>query len=190
MNIEVEDSLVSAALKRYPNLVDVSEDSGFQVATEIRRSAIPNAGLGRFVLVGLRKGDVIRKCMLGSENLHYFESIEDMKPRIEKDGIAFFEYFGFVGPQDNPHLNGRLLANNPPLFVNHPTTTGDLNIHWEWRDNILYTKAARDIKAGEELYQDYRDFDKLDWYESFMKEKEIDCARKLGEMLGVRETAY
>ena len=159
----------------------------FHQPTKIATSSIPNAGLGRIVLVDVKKGDIIRVQKIGSKNLESYAGPQDLTERLADPGYGWkwLEDFGHVGPQgkDAPETHGLLVVNNPPLYSNHDT--GDKrNIETIWEGDTKYIRALRDIQAGEELFEDYRLFGELPWYEKFLTEHGRVPVRVLGSLVG------
>ena len=128
---------VSAALLRFPNAEDVSEESGLLVPTHVGISTIPQAGIGRFLDVDVKKGEVIRIQKIGTPSLDAFDCVAALEYQLSKDGLKFIVDFGHVGPQDNPKTHGLLFINNPPLYSNH-STGQEMNMETVWEGDVKF----------------------------------------------------
>ena len=57
------------------------------------------------------------------------------------------------------------------------------NIDFEYNDTEKITYVTRDVYAGEEIYQNYCNFDKCDWFEEFLHDHSMLSARELGDLI-------
>ena len=68
----------------------------------------------------------------------------------------------------------------PSNYFNHAEGTG-VNVTLQSSQNAeVHVVATRDIRAGEELYQDYRSFRLPAWYRAFCDEQGVVDAQRLG----------
>ncbi|GCA64607.1 hypothetical protein KIPB_014801, partial [Kipferlia bialata] len=112
---------VQEALKRFPTVLDVGDETGLLLPTELAVSNIPEAGLGRFIKVDVKKGEMVRVQNVGVGSLLAFGDMEELKDYMEEEGVdvQHMEWFGHAGPQDNEETKGLLLLNDPPCYCNH-----------------------------------------------------------------------
>ncbi|GIQ80968.1 hypothetical protein KIPB_001867 [Kipferlia bialata] len=177
---------VCAALRAHPNAEEVSPLTGFAVPTHLGVSLIPGAGVGRFLDVGVRKGHPIRVQVVGSPSLPCYRGEEELVPVVQSKGVQYVEYFGHAGPQDAPETRGLLLLNDPPNYSNHKTgEEAAMRIVYEGGRKVY--RATRDLVAGEELTQDYREYGLVQWYEEWLDSHGRQSSRALGHALSEGE---
>jgi len=149
--------------------------SGFRVATKIQDSLIPGAGLGRFTSVPVKSGEIVRGDPIVSvgDYVNTYSALkdtvaiemkdaEDMDRMVEhwfkqgtdqSDVRTMMSWFMAGVPSERTDRREALvyvLAHSFHTNHGHPS-----NIKTVVEDGNLYHRAARDIKAGEELVLDY-----------------------------------
>ena len=76
----------------------------FLIKTVIKDSTIKDAGTGRFFLEDLKKGTIVRKQIIGSDNLKVIKNKEE----LDNYDITLLKHFGHSKPK-NSKLNTCLL---------------------------------------------------------------------------------
>ena len=59
----------------------------------------------------------------------------------------------------------------------------DNNIDFLYTNNEKITYITKDVKSGDEIFQNYRNFEKVDWFEEYLHEKDLISARELGILI-------
>jgi len=147
----------------------------FYIETEIKESNILNAGIGRFLLEDCKKDTVIRKQKINSQELFKFTD-ESNFSIIDLDVLR---HYAHTSPKDNLEDNS-IYLNDPPLYTNH---SDNPNVYFIFNEDFKYTLSKFDLKKGDELYQNYNDFKKIEWFENFLNNKNIKSLRQFGEEL-------
>ena len=148
----------------------------FLIPTKIRISKIPHAGTGRFFVHNHKKGTIIRKQIIDSPCLHVIKDNSGLK----KYDIELLKHFGHTKPIHSNITTNYVYLNFPPMNTNHSIYN---NIDFEYNDTEKITYVTRDVYAGEEIYQNYCNFDKCDWFEEFLHDHSILSARELGDLI-------
>ena len=78
-----------------------------------------------------------------------------------------------------------VLLDVPPTMVNHATASNGANTSFSFSNEgtSKVVVATRDIVAGEEFLQDYREIAQVDWLETVLGSRNLKTARQLGETL-------
>lgn len=147
----------------------------FLVETEVKQSNIPNAGRGRFFCKDYEKETIIRKQKVDSDELYIFNN----EKQLELVNFDYLLNFGHSRPIEDINDNS-IYLNNPPLFTNHSNVP---NIYFIYNNDEKYTIASKDVKKGEELYQDYSIYKKIDWFEHFLEKNNKKSLRCFGNEL-------
>ena len=135
----------------------------FKIKTIIKKSLIPNAGNGRFFDQDYKKGTLVREQDFSSDELIVLKSIEDFK----KYNVTDNELIHFCHSIPNNHdSNNFIYLNRPPMVTNHSDSP---NIYYVYSDKKR-TYTLRDVKKGEEMYQDYNQFTEVKWFTDYLKE--------------------
>jgi SET domain-containing protein len=116
-----------------------------RVKTYLAQSSIPGAGLGLFAAEDIPAGTLIWKFDDGWDLL---KREADWPDDVSK---SFLKTYAYLSPTSKKRLYVICIDN--ARFINHsarPTGTGGQS---------QVTVAARDIRAGEEITEDYRTFD-------------------------------
>jgi len=149
-------------------------DGGFLIETVVKPSSIPNAGRGRFFINNHKKDTIIRKQIIGSDNLHCIKN----KEGLDKYDIDFLKHFGHTKPKHSEIETNYVYLNNPSMNTNHSLNN---NIDYIYTNCEKITRLTRDVKAGEEMLQNYCNFTKNEWFEDFLHKADMISARELGE---------
>ena len=150
--------------------------SDFLIKTVIHSSSIQGAGTGRFFVEDHRKGTIIRKQKIGSDNLHVIKNRDD----LDKYNLQLLKHFGHSKPKHSELTTNYVYLNFPPMNTNHSENN---NIDFIYTNNEKITYLTKDVKAGDEIFQDYRNFEKVEWFEKYLHEKDLISARELGELI-------
>lgn len=154
---------------------------GWDIPTTIKKSNIPGANNGRFVDTDVPKDTIVVTKQLipmsdissildvGSDEVIIFKNKEEIETFIglyEKEGQRSREEIvdclaHFIWSFHN--TNG-LCINFSTWTVNHGCPGDTENIHFYHKDDAILGKTVTDVKAGDELYNNYRDFDHMDDY--------------------------
>ena len=136
----------------------------FKINTIIQKSLIDGAGNGRFFDQDCKKGTLIREQEFNSDELVILKSTKD----IEKYKVTNKELIHFCHSIPDSHENNNIVyLNRPPMVTNH---SEDPNIYYVYSDKKR-TYTLRDIKKGEEMYQDYKSFSEVKWFTDYLKDK-------------------
>lgn len=116
-----------------------------KIKTEIKSSSIH--GLGLFALEDIAKGQVVHEESPGLDLVIEVEKFSVLSP----DEQAFIEYYGWLDKDDDKyHLNF-----DHSRFINHSSDSA--NLTFDATHNAVVAKRA--IKIGEELTEDYAEFE-------------------------------
>jgi len=164
---------------------------GWKTATTVKASKISGAGNGRFSDVDLPKNTIIMvKPMISMANVTsiksiandeciVFKSIEEVKRFIslyEKEARQDREDIldclaHFIGSFST--IDG-VAINFCSVMVNHGDPGNGQNIRFYEKDGVKFAETITDVKAGDELHSDYRDFDYMDeFWIQFCKDEGI-----------------
>jgi uncharacterized protein len=118
------------------------------IKTNIKKSEIPNAGMGLFADEFIPKGMLIWKFDPESDKIISMEEFRSMDDK-EKSKIRTYGY-STIGSENIKWLmdNGK--------YVNHSESP-----NLKFISDSSY--AIRDIQQGEELTEDYSDYNECDW---------------------------
>lgn len=148
----------------------------FLINTEIKSSTIENGGNARFFNEDVKKGTIIRKQEIGSESLQILKN----KNELDEIDIDILKHYAHSVPKDCRFHTNFIFINHPYLYTNHHS---DPNVRFQYTYAYKYTITTRDVKKGEEMFQDYSSFKKVDWFEKYLKEKKIIGAREFAQSL-------
>lgn len=146
----------------------------FLIKTEIKQSTLENGGNARFFDEDVKKGTIIRKQEIGSESLQILKNCMD----LDKIDIDILKHYGHSVPKDCRFHTNCVLLNNPYLYTNH---NSEPNIEFEYSYIYKYTKTTKDVKKGEEMFQDYSNFRKIKWFEDYLEKNNVIGARQFGK---------
>lgn len=148
----------------------------FLIKTIVKPSTIKDAGKGRFFVEDQKKGTIIRKQIINSDSLHVIKNREELK----KYDLYLLMHFGHSKPKHSKLNTNYVYLNFPPMNTNH---SEDSNIDFIYSNSEKITYLTKDVKAGEEIFQNYRNFEKIEWFENYLHEKNLISARELGVSL-------
>jgi hypothetical protein len=156
--------------------------TGLTVATEVRQSLVPGGGKGRFVLEPVRKGTVVRRTLLVDGAASNDEPWKPGTTTVCRTAAELEQAFNYEDGGEIPNSeqvvnfggtpynvgddNDAIYHWTPCNWLNHAPAE-DANVIIELSDidpHHVRVVALRDIKAGEELYQDYRSFHPPQWF--------------------------
>lgn len=152
----------------------------FLVQTEIKPSTIKNGGNARYFMENVEKGTIIRKQELGTLSLQVFKKETD----LEKIDIQTLKHYGHSVPEGCLYHSNTIFLNNPFLYTNH---SDDPNITFEYTDTYKYTITTRDVVQGEEMFQNYCHFQKVEWFENYLKKNNVIGARQFGKIVSTKK---
>jgi hypothetical protein len=174
LNIPAKESLQNETVvpmkplaKPWKNPAQASHPSFNQeYPTEFRPSDV--SGGGWWALVDIPKGTRMRRVTIEDKTLHGFASLQE----LDAAGWSLSEavHYGIWHKSDPD----RIFFLDPGTPCNHsdPTRTPSIYYNMEM-PGVIELWTARDIKAGEEMFNDYsQDFGAVHWYDE-------EC-RKLG----------
>jgi len=158
---------------------------GFKVRTSIGSSKI--AGNGRFFDENVKKGTIVREQKIGSDFLLKFENEADLIKYISSDTQEDFldklervRHFFHTVPDNSKFHRDCVFLNEPFMYTNH---SFEPNIMFEYTKEWKYTVTTRDVKTGEEMFQNYLNFANVNWYENFLKKYNFTSSRKFASEL-------
>lgn len=151
----------------------------FLIETEVKLSNIDNAGNGRYFLEDCDKDTIIRTQIIGSVELYKFMD----EKNLEVLNMDHLQTYGHSVPIEYEYdYENMILLNDPPLFTNHSKNP---NIYFIYKNDIKYTLTSIDVKKGDEMYQDYTLYKKIDWYENYLKNNNRKSLRTFGNEINV-----
>ena len=147
----------------------------FLINTEVKLSNIPNAGNGRFFSEDCEKDTIIRKQLIDSEELYILKPDSNLE-LINKHYLLNFAHSRPIEDIDD----NCIYLNNPPLYTNH---SKEPNIYFVYDKGEKFTITSKDVKKGEEMYQDYSNYRYIDWYEKYLEKINKKSLRHFGNEL-------
>lgn len=150
--------------------------SKFLINTLIKSSSIEGAGTGRFFVEDHNKGTIIRRQIIGSDSLHVIKK----KEQLQKYNLELLKHFGHSKPKHSELKTNYVYLNFPPMNTNHSENN---NIDFLYTDTEKITYITKDVKGGDEIFQNYCNFEKIEWFEDYLHEQELISARELGELI-------
>lgn len=168
----------------------LKENSKFEVETEIKKSSIPDAGNGRFILEHVKKGQFIRKLKI----INVKEYIDILKQN-ENDDTNYFiiftnyddldllvQYFKSFNLLDEDEIklkiswfiasiNDKLYIQSHSSYYNHSNNNN--NIKYNFDDNYAYQYANKDIDKNSELFINYNDYNMPEYYLKWCNDNNI-----------------
>lgn len=143
------------------DFIKIKARPGFQIEYELRES--PGRGLGIFTKQFILKDTLIWKFQLGA-NIRVFAGEEQARAHLESlardEGIDWLTHvYAFNG-----YLNEILDDGKMWNHSESPNTSSGVNGDWD------STYANRDIEAGEELLDDYGEYEYPGWFIDLCKE--------------------
>lgn len=170
------------------------EHSGFLVSTVLKRSEVSGGGLGRFAVSGVKKGTILRKTRmitnerpskgttLVSTSLEALLQSLDF-PDLHEQPCNAEQIVNFAGTPSNVESdNGATFHWTPCNYFNH-ANGARANVILTIDSEFAYALATRDIVAGEELYQDYKIFKLPKWFREWAADNSYTDTQALGEKL-------
>jgi uncharacterized protein len=141
------------------------------VKTVVKPSSI--AGVGLFADEEIKEGTPVwqytpETCIVLTKP--QFQELLQSYHKTEKELINYYLIYSYYQAK----LNGMILCLDNGRFVNHsenPSLKAPMNLPKEnaWQ----YSVAARDIKKGEELTEDYRTYDTSEWLDDLCQKYEV-----------------
>ena len=148
----------------------------FKIDTFIGPSTI--AGNGRFFNENVKKGTIIREQKINSPSLLKFDNENDLMTYISSTNkdLEKIRHFFHTTPSYSKFYRNSVFLNNPYMYTNHSFNP---NIYFEYTENYKYTITSKDVKIGDEMFQDYLNFSKVECFENFLKEYNFTSSREL-----------
>jgi len=166
------------------------EGQGWKIATEVKASAIPDSGNGRYAKEAAAKGDVVlvktSVPMTGVEDLKtvpldtmlVFENVEEIDKYVKlavAEGHTKERVMTTIKHFMHGFSDKQCLLNVSAYTVNHKDEKmGGLNLEINEKvedgKSTWVCTAKEDIKEGDELMIDYRRFKIPKFYEEYAKE--------------------
>ena len=111
-----------------------------------------------------------------------FRSSEELQAAFPlPQDLNIFADFAFCAAE----LPDMALLDAPPTMVNHASESKGANTAFRFIDGkVKEVIATRDIEAGEELLQDYRQIAQVQWLEQLLSQAQLQSARQLGVEIG------
>jgi len=180
--------------EQVPWVMNPTAESGFLVNTEVKDSTVVDAGRARFVTEDVKEGTIIRATKLvdakqglplpgttlvstAKEMLMEAMSYDDVEGLpTNKEQIVNFAGTPFNVEEDN----GVTYHWVPCNYFNHSGNPNVILALPPKADGMVYAVALRDILAGEELFQDYREFRLPPWFMSMCNEWKLTSTQSLG----------
>jgi len=151
---------------------------GYNVATEVKSSGVPAAGRGRFACQDIPKGTIIRSVKAGGAHMVAYKTPAELEAVGDWDWVVNFIHT----PADDTDMAKKdfVYGCRPMHYHNHSL---EPNCFVRWADDCRITVALRDIKSGEEFFENYVLFGKVNWYEDFLHSKGNTSVRELPELI-------
>lgn len=141
----------------------------FLIKTIVKKSTIPNAGIGRFFDEDCNANTIIRKQKINSESLQMIT-----EPKKNSD-LNYLSKYGHTSPQNCEFYNSAIFINVPPNNTNHSKQP---NIYFVFDENYKYTITLKDVKKNNEMLQDYTTFKQIEWFEKLLNENNLLSSRQ------------
>ena len=148
------------------------DSDGFFIESEVKDSCIPNAGKGRFFSRDYEKGKVVRIQEIETDLL-IFKNIQEIRS-ADEDLIL---NFGHSRCQDSDINTDYVYVNKQPLYTNHSSNN---NISFQIQAGKKLTYLTRDVKAGEEMLQNYEEYAINTWFEKYLHTQGKKSLREFG----------
>lgn len=139
---------------------EIHTGGNMSVNTEIMDSGIAGAGKGRFFMEDCKKGTVVRVQSIDTD-LFVYSNLEELK-QADFDAVLNFAH---TRPRDSDVEASEVFINKERLYTNH---SNENNIAFKFVGNKKLAYTTRDVKAGEEMFQNYNDFSAVAWYETYL----------------------
>lgn len=139
---------------------EIHTGGNMSVNTEIMDSGIAGAGKGRFFMEDCKKGTVVRVQSIDTD-LFVYNNLEELK-QADFDAVLNFAH---TRPRDSDVEASEVFINKERLYTNH---SNENNIAFKFVGNKKLAYTTRDVKAGEEMFQNYNDFSAVAWYETYL----------------------
>ena len=193
-------SSCASASAAAPWSLDGTLDQAWKISTEVKQSAIPAAGCGRFAQQTVKKGQIILENLIVSAKPSHGQcslsgNAEEMQLRLDFSDVPGqptnaeqLVHFGFT-PANNSSRSC-VYHLNRSFYGNH----GDSNSsNLVWLETVkpdgsrwLQTVATKDIDAGAELLFDYRRFQLPAWFEAYSKSLDLESTETVGNKISPR----
>jgi len=134
--------------------------AGFLIESKIADSYIANAGKGRFFLKNYEKGTTVRIQDLETD-LNIYKNIQEIQ-NADQEHILNFAHSRCKDSDINTQY---MYVNKVPFYTNHSLNN---NISFQIRAGKKLTYITRDVKAGEEMLQNYEDYTINPWFEEYL----------------------
>lgn len=132
-----------------------------QIQTEIKPSTIPGAGKGRFFKQDHLAGEIVRVQSI-DDDLFVFSCVDDFK----NTDIELICNFSHTRCLDSDIECDDVYINKKPLYTNHSINH---NICFKFVGDKKITFISRNVVAGEEMFQNYTHYRKVDWFEDYLR---------------------
>jgi hypothetical protein len=147
-------------------------EGGFLIETEVKHSSIPGAGRGRFFAHDCLVGKIIRIQDMDTD-LNIYKNVAD----IVSENKELVLNFAHSRCKDSDIDSTHVYVNKIPFYTNHSSTN---NISFRIRTGKKLTYTTRDVKAGEEMLQNYEEYTPVPWYENYLFSIDKISLRELG----------
>ena len=151
-------------------------DNGYKIKTILKDSTIPGAGKGLFFDDNYDENTLVRIQEIGSNNLIKINNVRELES-YDKDVISAFCH---SVPKYTPLHDDCIFLNNPRGYFNHSKNN---NIEAVYTIFTKYIITTKDVKKGDEVFLDYTNYKKIKWFEDYLKENKLTCARTFGLQL-------
>tara|TARA_Y100000996_G_scaffold224277_1_gene176430 strand:- start:15050 stop:15547 length:498 start_codon:yes stop_codon:yes gene_type:complete len=148
------------------------DSGGFFIESEVKDSCIPNAGKGRFFSRDYEKGKVVRIQEIETDLL-IFKNIQEI--RLADEDLIL--NFGHSRCQNSDINTDYVYVNKQPLYTNHSSNN---NISFQIQGGKKLTYLTRDVKAGEEMLQNYEEYAINMWFEKYLHTQGKKSLREFG----------
>lgn len=172
---------MASAPSNYELPANEPDADGFYIPSVIKQSSIPNAGRGRFFVEDHKKGTVVRRQKFDGPTIKVFRNVQDVL-----DAGLDMEYLGHFGhstPKDCDLHKDVMFVNTPPMHSQHSADNDNANIHYIYLENEKVCVLKKNVKAGEEFFQDYTNFKEVKWFEEHLNSKKYVSPRQFGATL-------
>jgi hypothetical protein len=150
---------------------------GIKVSSFVAISSIPAAGRGRFVHDDVPKGTIVRRLVVGSDELRVFRNEEEIEAACASKTMSVekLAHFGQEEPGNVDWLRGAVVVMRHPGVVNHPSPGMHANVEIEYmldgNQQVFISRTMRDVAAGEEFLTDYRFCGVVQWFRDYLRKR-------------------
>jgi hypothetical protein len=188
VGLAVGQEIALRVLLWYDQWISFITARGIKVSSFVALSSIPGAGRGRFVHDDVPKGTIVRRLVVGSDELPVFRNEEELEAALATKTMTAekFAHFGQEEPGNVEWLRGAVVVMRHPGYVNHPSPGMHANVEIEYSlvgdQQVFISRTIRDVAAGEEFLTDYKiTFGVVQWFRDYLQKRGYSSLRQYAD---------